>query len=394
MLIENVNIATPVRKEFVKGQELDKLEILTNQDIRITNGKIENISPSGDIREEIKWVIPAFSDPHTHLIFCGTREDEIDLKKKIGYEGVLKSGGGIYRTVEATSKCDEETLYLESRERIDRMIKNGTAVFEVKTGYGITAENEEKLLNVAERLEKDLKVKMKRTLLAHVVPKGVEEGIYVKEFRRMIEEFRKRIDFVDVFVDEGAFSPAFARKVIEFANSLGIPGRVHLNELKNLDGVTTLAGLNIKSYDHMIETREEEIDLIDSVTTVLPFTAMTLGKDTSILSKIKDRGKIMAIGSDISPNTYVTSFPLVISLARQLLPFTAENLINMGTLNSSYSLSLSDSTGSLHKGKDANLLILKENYNRLGYKFGEDLIERVIINGKDVRPGLETDLRH
>jgi imidazolonepropionase len=102
----------------------------------------------------------------------------------------------------------------------------------------------------------------------------------------------------------------------------------------------------------------------------------------------------MAMGSDISPNTYVTSFPLVLSFARQLLPFTIENLINMGTLNSSYSLSLSGSNGSLHKGKDANFLVFKENYNRLGYKFGDDPIERVIINGKDVRPSLETDLRH
>jgi imidazolonepropionase len=394
MLIENVNIATPANKEFVRGSELDKLEILKHQDVTIINGKIESISPSDETREEGRWIIPAFSDPHTHLIFCGTREDEIDLKKKFGYEGLLKRGGGIYRTVEATSRCNEETLYQESRERINRMMNNGTAVFEVKTGYGITTENEEKLLDVAERLKRDLKVKMKKTLLAHVVPKGVEEEIYIKEFKRMIEEFRKRIDYVDVFVDEGAFSPSFARKAIEFANLLGIPGRVHLNELKNLDGLATLEGLDIKSYDHMIATKEEEIDLINSVITVLPFTAITLRKDTSILSKIKKKGKIMAMGSDISPNTYVTSFPLVLSFARQLLPFTIENLINMGTLNSSYSLSLSGSNGSLHKGKDANFLVFKENYNRLGYKFGDDPIERVIINGKDVRPSLETDLRH
>ena len=393
MLLENVNIASPPNRKFVTGSSLDNLEVLEHQDIRIVNGRIESISPSSS-GETAKWAIPGFCDPHTHLVFCGTRENEIDIKKEIGYAGVLKQGGGIYSTIKATTICDENTLYTESKARIVNMMRNGTAIFECKTGYGINSEIEGKMLNVIERLERDLKIRIKKTLLAHVIPRDGDERSYLREFESMLDEFGKRLDYVDVFVDEGAFSPSFAREVIQYANSNGIPARVHLNELKNTGGVGILRDLDIRSYDHMIETREDEINQIDAPITVLPFTAISLGKNTAIFSKMKREGKIMAVGSDISPNTYITSFPLVLSLARQLLPFTIENLINMGTLNSCYSLSLSGEAGSIHPGKDANIIVLREKYDKLGYKLGEDLIERVIINGIDKRDSSITDLRH
>ncbi|MCL4447211.1 MAG: amidohydrolase family protein [Candidatus Thermoplasmatota archaeon] len=385
MLVENVNIASPYNKESVTGPFFDELEILEHQDINIANGKIESITPSSNPKKDSKWVIPAFCDPHTHLVFSGTRENEIDLKKTLGYAEVMKRGGGIYSTIRSTTDCDEKTLYNESRTRIVNMMKNGTAIFESKTGYGTNAEAEEKILNVIERLERDLRVRIKKTLLAHVIPRESDERTYLKEFEDMIEEFKRRIDYVDVFVDFGAFSPGFAKDAIQYANSLGIPGRVHLNELKNLNGVSELSDLDIRSFDHMIETREEELDKIQKTITILPFTAINLRKSGQIFAKMKKKGKTLAIGSDISPNTYVTSFPLVISLARQLFPFTIENLINMSTLNSCYSLSLSGSAGSLHPGKDANLIVMRENYNKLGYKFGDNLIDRVMINGRYIK---------
>ncbi|MEM0134996.1 MAG: amidohydrolase family protein [Thermoplasmatales archaeon] len=394
MLVENVNIASPPNAEYVAGSSFDSLDILEHQDIKIVNGKIDSISPTSARDTKARWAIPGFCDPHTHLVFSGTRENEIDVKKKLGYAGVLKMGGGIYSTIKTTSECDEKELYIESRARITSMMNQGTAIFECKTGYGISPEVEEKMLNVIERLERDLKVRIKKTLLAHVVPAGSDEITYLKEFKDMVEEFKRRIDYVDVFVDEGAFSPSFAREAIQYANSLGIPARVHLNELKNLGGVNALMDLDIRSYDHMIETKEDELDLVKGTITVLPFTAISLGKGSSIFSKMKKKGKVLAAGSDTSPNTYITSFPLVISLARLLLPFTIENLINMSTLNSCYSLSLSDRAGSLHPGKEANIVILKEEYDKLGYKFGEDPVERVIINGKDFGNRSITDLRH
>lgn len=383
MRVENVNIASPPNKEFVTGPSLDRLEILEHQDISIVNGRIESIFPSSDPIKESKWAIPAFCDPHTHAVFCGSRENEIDLKKTVGYEGVLKRGGGIYSSIRSTTQCDEDTLYYETRERIVNMMGHGTAILECKTGYGIDSATEGKMLSVMERIERDLKIIMKKTLLAHVVPRDSNEKTYLREFQEMIDEFRKRIDYVDVFVDEGAFSPSFARDAIGYANSLGIPGRVHLNELRNLGGVETMSGLDIRSYDHMIETKEEELKQITGVITVLPFTAINLKKNGLAFSKMKEAEKILALGSDISPNTYVTSLPLVISLARQLLPFTIENLINMSTLNACHSLSVSDRAGSIHPGKDANLIILRENYNKMGYKFGTNLVESVIINGRD-----------
>ncbi len=385
MLLENVSIASPLNKKFVTGSDFDKLDILEHQDIKILNGKIESITPTSYPKKESRWVIPAFCDPHTHLVFGGTRENEIDLRKTMGYGEVLKRGGGIYSTIKSTTECDEDTLYNESMERIVSMMHHGTAIFESKTGYGIKAEVEEKMLDVMERIERKLRVRIKKTLLAHVVPRNGNEKGYLKEFKDMIEEFRGRIDYVDVFVDDGAFSPSFAREAIQFANSLGIPGRVHLNELKNLGGVGILSGLDIVSYDHMLETNEVELDKIRGTITILPFTAINLRKSGSIFSAMKEKRKVLAMGSDLSPNTYITSFPLAISLARQLFPFTIENLINMSTLNSCYSLSLSEVAGSLHPGKEANLIVLKEGFGKIGYKFGENPIKSVIINGKVLR---------
>ena len=385
MRVENVNIATPFNKEFVTGSEFERLEILEHQDVNIVNGKIESITPTSNPKKEVIWAIPAFTDPHTHVVFSGTRENEIDLRKKVGYEGVLKSGGGIYQTINATTECDEDTLYRETKNRVISMMRNGTAILESKTGYGTEAETEEKMLKVMERIESDLGLHVKKTLLAHVIPKDMTEKQFLKNFKEMIEEFKNRIDYVDVFVDEGAFSPEFAEDAIRYANGMGIPGRVHLNELRNLGGIETLKNLDIRSFDHMIDTRRTEIDKIKGAVTVLPFTAISLRKDVSIFSDMKSKSKLLAIGSDVSPNTYITSFPLAISLARQLFPFTIENLINMSTLNSSYILSLSKKSGTIHVGKDANIVILKEHFDKLGYKFGEEIIERVIINGKDVR---------
>lgn len=385
MLLENVSIASPLNKKFVTGSDFDKLDILEHQDIKILNGKIESITPTSYPKKESRWVIPAFCDPHTHLVFGGTRENEIDLRKTMGYGEVLKRGGGIYSTIKSTTECDEDTLYNESMERIVSMMHHGTAIFESKTGYGIKAEVEEKMLDVMERIERKLRVRIKKTLLAHVVPRNGNEKGYLKEFKDMIEEFRGRIDYVDVFVDDGAFSPSFAREAIQFANSLGIPGRVHLNELKNIGGVGILSGLDIVSYDHMLETNEVELDKIRGTITILPFTAINLRKSGSIFSAMREKRKVLAMGSDLSPNTYITSFPLAISLARQLFPFTIENLINMSTLNSCYSLSLSEVAGSLHPGKEANLIVLKEGFGKIGYKFGENPIKSVIINGKVLR---------
>ena len=382
MLVENVNIASPINRKFVTGVDLERLEILEHQDISISNGKIVSINPTSYPREENRWVIPGFCDPHTHLVFGGTREKEIDVRKTLGYGEVLRRGGGIYSTIRSTSECDEDTLFNESRERILNMMHHGTAIVESKTGYGIDAEVEERMLSVMERIEAEMRIRIKKTLLAHVIPKGSSEERYLKDFKDMIEGFRKRIDYVDVFVDVGAFSPAFAREAILFANSLGINGRVHINELENIGGIGVLKDLKIDSYDHMIETRNDELDLVDGTITILPFTAINLRKSGQIFSEMKRKEKILAVGSDLSPNTYITSFPLAIALARQLFPFTIENLINMGTLNSCYSLSLSDVAGSIHPGKDANLVVLKDTYDKIGYKFGENIVQRVIINGK------------
>lgn len=392
MKIKNVNIVTPPNVPFLRGNDLGKVEILKGVDISIERGIITKISTSNLNTEPNLWIIPGFVDSHTHSIFCGQRSDEIDLRKRIGYEGVLKMGGGIYRTVKETIKCTQDQLYEQSKERIETMIRNGTTTIEAKTGYGISPEAEGKMLNVMVRIEKELGIKVKKTLLAHVPPEGQREEDFIDLFREMIIGYRNVIDYVDVFVDDGAFTPLFARNVIEFANKMGIPGRIHLNEIKNMNGLAALRGLQIISFDHMLETREDEIEGIDGVLNFLPFTSLTLKKDPRIFESFRRFNKILALGSDISPNSYNLSLMMIIGLARQMTPFTLEELLNMATINSAFSLGLSGEIGSIHENKVANMIVLNSHYSNIGYIFGQQLVEEVFLNGYPVFGNMETNL--
>jgi imidazolonepropionase len=394
MIIKNVNVATPCLKPYTVKEDFDSLEILNNVDIHIKGKRIEKIVKSNE-DESSKWVIPAFCDPHTHLVFCGSRENEIDLRKSIGYDGVLSRGGGIYRTVKDTTDCDEESLFEESKQRVLSMISNGTSTFEIKTGYGMDLSSEERILSVIERIEREIGVTVRKSLLAHVLPRGLSEDRYLHDFKEMIDQFQGRIDYVDIFVDSGALTPSFARSAIIHANEIGIPARIHLNEISNVGGLEKLNDLRIVSYDHMLETRENEIGMLGSaVVTFLPFTSIILGKSSSIFGKMKEKGIILSMGSDSSPNTYILSIPLIISLVRQMTPFTLENIINMTTLNAAYSLALSSSEGSIHAGKEANLIVLRDKFSKLGYEIGTDPIEEVYVKGRPFRKSLETDLRN
>ncbi len=371
--------------EYLAGYELGRVEISRGMDIEIEGSIIKSIKRSSEESNPDKWVIPAFTDPHTHSIFCGKRENEIDRRKEVGYQKILEEGGGIYKSIADTSSCSEEQMLVQSKKRIVSMMKNGTAIFEIKTGYGKDLSVDKRMLAVMEKVEKDLGISVKKTLLAHVIPGGYSEADYVNEFTGLMEEERARIDFVDVFVDTGAFSVASAKKIFTKANEMGVGTRVHMNEIANLNGISELSKLGIRSWDHMIETREEEIALINAVITFLPLTSLFLGKNPIIFKRFLESNKIIAIGSDLSPNSYVLSLLFVLSLARQTSPFTLSQLINMATINSTYSLGLSQSAGTIHPGKKANLIVLSDSYENIGYIFGEDPIEEVIVNGKGVR---------
>ncbi len=392
MIIKNINLATSTNSYFLKGKALKNLEIFKGIDIEIENGFIKKISKTKANSESKYWVIPGLVDSHSHPIFCGERSEEIDLRKKIGYEGVLKNGGGIYRTVDSTNNCSEDQLFMESSERIKKMIKNGTTSIEMKTGYGLNLKSEEKMVNVMERIEREYEIKIKKTLLAHVPPKDTDEKDFINDFKDIIDKLASRIDYVDVFIDEGAFSPQFAREIFIYANRKKIPGRVHVNEIKNLNAIELLKDLDIKTFDHMLETKDEEIAKINGIINFLPFTSIILKKNMNIFEKFRDSDKIISMGSDISPNSYNLSMLLAIGLARQLSPFTIEELINMATINSAYSLNLSNLIGSIEEGKRADMIILNSSFKNIGYIFGEDLINEVIVNGKQIMGNMETNL--
>ena len=362
-------------------------EVLQNVSIEFEDGIIKRLFHSGNeegIDLKGKWVIPGFLDTHSHPIFCGDRSEEIDLRKEIGYEGVLKMGGGIYKTVEATKKCSEESLYVESKNRLNKMMENGTVAMEVKTGYGLDYNNEEKMLRVAERLRKD-GFDLKITLLAHVPEKGMDEMDYLAEFKKMMSDFYPRYDYVDVFCDNGAFSINFLAEVLKHAKEIGVPARLHLNELANLGALEILRDYNIKTLDHMLETSEGELEGINEIINVLPITYLFLNKRNQFYSLLRKYKKAIALGSDMSPNSYVYSIPFVIAISRQITPFTLDELLAASTINAAYSIDKEKEYGNIEAGKKASFIILDGNPNKIGYEFYHDPVFEVIKEGKPVR---------
>jgi len=386
MILKNLILYNYSSQLYKLGTDI-KPNILDNISIEFENGIIKKIFHSGNeegIDLKGKWVIPGFVDSHSHPIFCGDRSDEIDLRKQIGYEGILKMGGGIYRTVEATKKCSEDSLYYESKERLLKMMENGTVAMEVKTGYGLDYKNEEKILRVAERLKKD-GFDLKITLLAHVPERGMDEITYLQEFKSMMKDFYNRYDYVDVFCDSGAFGVNFLLEVLKYARELGVPARLHLNELANLGALKLLDDYNIKTFDHMLESTEEEIRNVNRIINILPITYLFLNKRSELYSLLKKNHKLIALGSDLSPNSYIYSMPFVIALSRQITPFTLNELLAAGTINSAFSIDKDNEYGNIEVGKKASFIILNENPNKIGYEFYKDPILDVIHEGRPVR---------
>jgi imidazolonepropionase len=350
-------------------------------------------------------VTPGLVDPHTHLLFAGSREDELELRQRgAGYMEILAAGGGILSTVERTRKATTDELAEHGRRWLDQMLGHGTTTIEAKSGYGLDLRTELRLLEVAYELGRAGPIDVVPTYLgAHAVPPEFRDrpdgtAAYV---RNVIEEqlpgvaAQGRARFCDVFCEQGAFTAAQSEQILEAGRALGLLPRLHADELVPSGGAELAAAIGAVSADHLGAPSDAGVDALAAaaaegrpvVVTVLPATTWFLMKKAHAPARtFIERGIPVAIGTDFNPGTSPTpSLPLAMTLACLSLGLTPDEALAATTINAAHALGLGDEIGSLEDGKAADLVVWRVPSSRqIPYWPAADLVRIVVKRGRVV----------
>ena len=405
LLVTNIKGLVQVRDstpKFLSGNEMAILPSIENAFLKIAEGKISGFGPmsslSGPKPPKVidasgRYVLPAFVDSHTHLVFAASREDEFVLKiKGATYEEIAAAGGGILNSAKKLQACSEDELLERCMPRALEIIRSGTGAVEIKSGYGLTVKDELKMLRVARRIGKETPLAVKTTFLgAHAVPKDMSKEKYV---RMILEEMipavadEKLADYIDVFCEKGFFSVDETILIVERGKEFGMRPRIHANQLNRSGGVQAGVRTGAISVDHLENIGDEEIQILkgtDTMPTALPGAAFFLNLPFPPARTMLAAGLPLAIATDYNPGSAPSgNMPLMISLACIRMKLTPEEAINACTINTAYALDLLASHGSITVGKTANVIVTKPipSLAYLPYAFGTSLIETVILKGK------------
>jgi imidazolonepropionase len=409
LLIKNIRQLIGVHDletEKVSGENMARLPFINNAWLAAENGRIvdfgkmENFPGITDwsflevIDASGKTVMPSFCDSHTHLVFAGSREDEfVDKIRGLTYSEIAKRGGGILNSAKKIAAASEDELFESAKSRLFEVIKQGTGAIEIKSGYGLSVEGELKMLRVIKRLKEISPIPIKSTFLgAHSFPIEFRDNpeeyvdlVINKMIPAVAEE--QLADYIDVFCETGFFTPDQTEKILAEGAKFGMKPKIHANELDFSDGVQVGVKHRAVSVDHLECVSDAEInELLESKTmpTLLPSTAFFIGLEYAPARQMINSGLPVAIASDYNPGSSPSGrMSFILSLACIKMKMLPEEAINAATLNGAYAMELHHDLGSIVKGKKANLIITKEipSINYLPYKFGEDLIEMVVING-------------
>jgi imidazolonepropionase len=390
-------------KTKLAGKEMAVLRCMDDAYLLIEGGVIKDFGPMAELRvpdsvletvnAEGKFVLPSFCDSHTHLVFAASREGEFaDRIKGLTYEEIAKRGGGILNSVQKVRAASEEELYAAAWKRLDEIMMQGTGAVEIKSGYGLNAENELKMLRVIKKLQANHPLTIKATFLgAHAVPAGVEKEKYIDEIiHTMLPQIaeEKLADYCDVFCERNYFTKEETVKILTAAAQHGLKGKVHAEQLSHSGGIEAGVECHAISVDHLEYADENDIALLkdsETMATILPGAQFFLQLPYPPARKMIDAGLAVAIASDYNPGTAPGgNMSFAVSLACIQYKMTPEEALNAATINSAYAMGLSGTHGSIAKGKRANVFITKEisSLAYLPYSFGNSLIEKVIVNGK------------
>ncbi len=342
-----------------------------------------------------RMVFPSYCDSHTHLVYAGSREMEFsDKLRGLSYQEIARRGGGILNSVELLHNTSEESLLEQTLQRANEIISLGTGAVEIKSGYGLTVEDELKMLRVAKRVAEHTPLTVKTTLLgAHAVPtkyKDNRSGYVDLIVNEMIPAAAAEglAEYVDIFCEEGFFSVEDAQRIFEQGIKYGMRPKVHANQMSFSGGVQVGVKYDAISVDHLEFTAEPEYDLLarsNTIATLLPGATFFLNMDYPNARAMISKGVKIAIASNYNPGSCPSGdMKYMMALALLKMKMTPEEAINGVTLNGAFAMGLGEKFGSITIGKKANLFITKEipSYEFLPYSFTSQLIETIILKGE------------
>jgi len=388
------------------GAEMRELSIVEDGAMIVRGGRIARVGTRREIEAEVgsecelvdargRVVLPGFVDAHAHPVFAGTRADEYEKRAEgVSYQEIAAAGGGIRATVRRTRAANEDELFASARRRERWFLRNGTTTVEAKSGYGLTVEDELKMLRVVRRLGEGGALGYVPTFLgAHEVPdeyRGRRES-YV---RLVVEEMLPRVAseglarYCDVFCEEKVFGAEESRRILEAARSLGLGLRIHADQLSLSGGARLAAQLGATTADHLEHTDAEGIRALKRARVqpvLLPGSVYALGSSRYPSARAMiEAGLGVVLATDFNPGSSPTpSMPLILSLASTHMKMSPAEALTAATVNAAYSLGLGDETGSLEEGKRADFVVHDcDDYREIAYFFGVEHAHAVYINGR------------
>lgn len=407
MLITNIKYLANIRSgnEKLRGKALAEMPVIENAYLKIKDGKIADYGKMDDLQSDEDYkvfdaegrsILPAWCDSHTHIVFAAPRETEfIDKLKGLSYAEIAAKGGGILNSAKKLAETSEDDLFEMAKERLKKLIILGTGAIEIKSGYGLSVEAELKMLKVVQRLKEWAPIPVKSTFLgAHAIPQEYREnrrGYIDLILNEMLPEIEKQglADYVDVFCETGFFSQEETEEICNAGKKHGLKPKIHANQLNVSGGVQ--AGLNTGaiSVDHLETMSDVEVEILSRedapMATLLPTAAYFLRMGFPPARQLIENNAAVVLASDFNPGSSPSgNMNLVLSMSCIQMKMLPEEAINAATLNGAYAMELEDEVGSISVGKRANLILTKEipSLAYLPYSFGENLIDKVIINGK------------
>lgn len=409
LLITNIRFLAGVdtqRRERLAGEEMGRLDVVENAWLLIEDGRflswgtMDDMPPEGIQTDKVVdaeggAVMPSWCDPHTHIVYAGSREGEfVDKIRGLSYAEIARRGGGILNSADLLHTLSEDELYRQAAERMDEIMRKGTGCVEIKSGYGLNTADELKMLRVVRRIKESSPLHVRSTFLgAHAIGRGYSHEEYVRlVVEEMIPEVgRERLaDFVDVFCDEGFFTPADTERILEAADKWGMRPKIHADELASSGGVEVGVRHGALSVDHLESMTAEEIELLrgsKTMPTLLPGTSFFLNMPYGKARQMVDAGLAVAVASDYNPgSTPSGDMKFIVSLACIKLRLLPSEAINAATLNAAAAMGESRDYGSIAVGKVANFFITRRipSVDFIPYAYTTPVVRRVFLRGEEM----------